>query len=314
MTGFALHKASPLVFVVLLLFALPSTAKLLIPQDVHGVTVVLSGGWEYPDLTVRWSDDSDGLWVFRSDGARRLYRPEELVGIRDAAGGDVTRTIIPPSVMPRLAVMPGQPTVPGQPLPEQPPGEMGGGDPPAEPRIRDWRFLLGIEAGWGKPHDNDFLNSRGGLGVGASVRLQLGGGIYLAGGYDRQALHMEYGDVLYPEDGMEFASLQYGADDGQLRGFWAGLALLSAADGPEAARFYLEGGVGRYEVVGMPVFSAEDAYLGYHAGVGFLIPLGPAIALDLGARGTHVVNLDLGYGDDTHSVVAFRAGLAILAR
>ena len=36
--------------------------------------------------------------------------------------------------------------------------------------------------------------------------------------------------------------------------------------------------------------------------------------LDLGARGTHVVNLDLGRGDDTHTVIAFRAGLSILAR
>ena len=58
----------------------------------------------------------------------------------------------------------------------------------------------------------------------------------------------------------------------------------------------------------------DDTFLGYHAGLGFLIPMGGGAAFDLGVRGTHVENLDLGSGDDQHTMVAFRLGLSILAR
>jgi len=327
MTGSALQKASASALLVLLLLplALPASAKLMVPRDFDNVTVVLAGGWEYPGLTVRWSDEADGLWVYRADGARRLYRPEELAALRDASGREITREVVPASVLGRLAPAPGGPVVQPAPPPARDPDRRPpvtlpeiGGEAASGPSSgtadgpRDWRFLLGVEAGWGKPHDHDFLASEGGLGLGASVRLQLGGALYLAGGYDLQSLPVASPPVVW--DFKRTVSGLHDSDEGFLQGFWGGLALLSPADGEQAARFYLEGGVGRYEVGNLPVYSAEDAFLGYHAGVGFLIPLGTAAALDLGARGTHVVNLDLGTGDDEHTLVAFRAGLSILAR
>ena len=64
----------------------------------------------------------------------------------------------------------------------------------------------------------------------------------------------------------------------------------------------------------LPVLLTILASGGLFAAVGFLIPLGSAAALDLGARGTYVTDLDLGRGDENHAVVSFRAGLSILAR
>ncbi len=320
MTGSAVQKASALALLVTLLFALPATAKLMVPRDFHGVTVIINGGWELPGMTVRWSDDDGGLWVYRPDGARRLYQPSELAALQDANGRDMTREVIPPSALSSLSVAPPRQKPPAYQPPSQPPAqvadEIGGSTAAARPakKSTDWRFLLGVEGGWGKPHDTDLLGSNGGLGLGVRVRLQLAGALFLAGGYDWNSVPVSSHLVAAPQDVADRTIDPIDGEDGQLRGFWAGLALLSAGDTPESARFYLEGGVGRYEVEGLPVFSTEEAFLGYHAGVGFLIPLGTAAALDLGARGTHVVNLDLGRGDDRHTLVSFRVGLSILAR
>ena len=325
MTRSALPKACALALLAVIVFALPASGKLLVPRDFPGVTVVLSGGWELPGLTVRWSDPDGGLWVARSDGARRLYKPEEMVGLQDDQGRDITRDVIPDWAVQRLAIMPGglPPAGPRQQEPAQqwdsdfasePAGRRGATASEVKEPSNNWHFLLGVEAGWGKPRNGDFLNSQGGLGVDVRTRLQLAGPVYLAGGYAWQSLQPgRYPVVRVVEMDGELPVFG-GNQDGLLKGFWAGLSLISAGEAGDEARFYLEGGVGRFEVENLPVQSVEDYFLGYHGGAGFLIPLGSAAALDLGVRATHVVNLDLGYGDDRHTLVTFRIGLSILAR
>lgn len=325
MTGSALHKAGALALLAVILLISPASAKLMVPQDFTGVTVVLSGGWELPGLTVRWSDPDGGLYVVRADGARRLYKPQEMAGLKDNQGRDITRDVMPDWAVQRLAITPGglPPVEPRQQEPVHQWYQEAGGQPSQQwddsgpnqmAPSNDWIFLLGVEAGWGKPRDNDFLNSDGGLGVGVRTRLQLGGALYLAGGYSWQSLPAGRYPMVRQADSDHGVPDLPMMQEGQLKGFWAGLSLLSPGEAADDARFYIEGGVGRYEVENLLVMSADEYFLGYTGGAGFLIPLGTAAALDLGVRATHVVNLDLGYGDDRHTLVAFRAGLSILSR
>jgi len=306
----------------------PAAARILLPQDLDQTTVVLPGGWELPGMAVRWSDPDAGLWVVRDDGARRLYRPEELVGLRDAQGRDITAEVLPAWALERLAIAPRMP------LPRDRDAEPAWDDRASRPdhgapraqvdereagssTARDWRFLFGFEAGLSKPHDLDLADSEGGLGFDVRARLQFAGSLYLAGGYSWQDLERAASDVIpqpaEPEDGP--ASLSWQTEpDVRIEGVWAGLSLVARGEDDQAARFYLEGGIGRYTVEGLYVMEPAEAYLGYHAGLGFLVPLGPAGALDLGFRGTHIVNLDLGYGDDSHTLIGVRLGLDLLAR
>ena len=325
MTGSALPKACALALMAVFVFALPVTAKLMVPHDFSDVTVVLDGGWELPGLTVRWSDPDGGLYVVRSDGARRLYKPAEIVGLRDSQGRDITRDVMPDWAVQRLAMTPGglPPVEPRQQEPVQqrdtdffgePLHQNGRAGADEKAPSNDWHFLLGVEAGWGKPRNGGFHGSEGGLGFDVRTRLQLGGPVYLAGGYSWQSMPGSRYPVVRTADANGDLPIWGGEQDGLLKGYWAGLSLISAGETDDAARFYIEGGVGRYEVENLLVLSAEEYFLGYTGGAGFLVPLGPVVALDLGVRATHVVNLDLGYGDDRHTLVAFRLGLSILAR
>ncbi|HOX25390.1 MAG TPA: hypothetical protein PLL30_12540 [Candidatus Krumholzibacteria bacterium] len=299
-------------------------AKIIVPRSIDTATVVLVGGWEFPGVAVRWSDADAGLWVTRADGARRLYQPEEIVRLRDASGRDVTAEVLPPWALQRLAIE----APPAAPRGEtafappaagpQPAGSASDdrGGPPGPPS-GDWRAVWGVEAGYSRPHDLDLLDSDGGLGLDAQARVRLAGPIYLAGGYSWHAIDRVSTGLApsIPDPGEEPGSAGLPpAADARIAGVWAGLSLIARGEDDEAARFYLEGGIGRYTTDGLDVRRPADAYLGYHGGLGFLVPLGAAVALDLGARATQVVNLDLGYGDDVHTLFGVRLGLAFLAR
>jgi hypothetical protein len=302
----------------LLCLVLPAAGKLLVPRDLTDVTVILAGGWELPGMTVRWSEADGGVWVVRADGARRLYRPAELSGLRDAGGRDVTREVLPAWALDKLAASPGT-SFPGWQAPPltRPEREVGyaeiGARQPERPRREDWRFLFGLEAGMDKSHDDDFGDRGAGLGFGLRTRIQLVGPIFLAGGFSWYELPGRQDVYVDPAPDYDFETID-SSGDVQIAGYWAGLSLLPPGETGDAARFYLEGGVGRYEVEGLVLRDPEEAYLGYSGGVGFLVPLGTGGALDLGVRGLHIVNLDTGRGDDRHTMLGFHLGVSLLAR
>jgi hypothetical protein len=92
-----------------------------------------------------------------------------------------------------------------------------------------------------------------------------------------------------------------------------GLSLVSAAESPQPVRFYLEGGVGRFEVEGLPVWGWETTYVGYRLGTGFLIPVGDHGALDLGVRALHMPTLAMGWDPEgSHTMLGLRAGISLL--
>ena len=313
MTGSPSIRVFVVAAAVLLCFAASAPAKLLVPASRSGVTVMFADGWDLPDVNVQWSDAEAVLVVVRSDGARRVFDPEDLRGLRDASGRDITFEILPAWTERRLgAALQGRDIVESAPPPLRPdlrpaaPGEV-------------WRFVFGLEAGFDKPLDGDFDGVEGGLGFDVRARLQLLGPVYLAGGYSWRSLgdrETAYYDLDQPAaKGIPALPYDQRSDDVRLTGLWGGLSLITGNDDPDAARFYIEGGVGRYEVEGFWTVGDDDAYLGYHAGVGLLIPIGPVGALDFGARGTRIMDLDFGYGgDDEHSLVGVHLGIDLLGR
>ena len=115
----------------------PATAKILVPdgsqQTREGITVVLADGWEFADVQVHWFADEGLLAVERADGARRTFRPEDLAGLRDAAGRDVTRDVLPTWAVERLGgdLPPAAPAAPDTtPAPDTPDAPLAPDTPP----------------------------------------------------------------------------------------------------------------------------------------------------------------------------------------
>jgi hypothetical protein len=342
----ALLRAMALVLGAAMCLALPAFARILTPDATPAatdrLTVVLADGWEFQGVTTTWYPEEGVLVVVRTDGARRTLRPEELAGLRDAAGRDVTRTILPPWAIERLggAMPPAGPVTgpiapgPIQPTPQPVPPPVENPDPDHDP-LADWqevgapreddaparfrppdpRVIFEVGAGYASPHDQHFADFDGGFGFEAVLRMQLAGPIYLAGGYLHQILRQpEYGYAVpcdledpycgwFPNDG----------GDATIKGAWAGLSLISAAESPRPVRFYLEAGVGRFDTDDLPVWSFDDAYLGYRFGTGFFLPVGEHAVFDLGVRALHVKNLDFGYqNDDGDTMLGVHAGIGLL--
>ncbi len=312
----------------------PATARIVIPEDHDQVTVLLADGWRLTGVTARWSEAEGGLAVERSqDGGRRLYAPAEIRAVLDAAGRDVTARVLPAWVLPRLAVADQEagpvPVAPGPAAPPAgssvararapapaaaaAPGHSGSGRA-GEPRPawRHWSFLFGFAAGYSDALEDDLLEADGGLGFDAQARLRLLGPIYLTGGYSWQDLDRGPGADGAARPGGEIPAPADEVADVRITGAWAGLSLLPAASRATTTRFYAEGGVGRYEVEHLPVVVDDEAFLGYTAGVGLLIPVGDAAVVDVGARGLHLVNLDLGGDSDRHTTLGFRVGISLL--
>jgi len=331
----------------------PLFAKIILPPEHSAgqplaehadVTVVLADGWKLPGATVRWSESEAGLWVARPDGARRLYHPHEVRAVHRADGSDLTAAALPGWVLPHLAggERAGEPLRPASARSSPPPAvataaltagaseadqrptgvvaATGAGpaasDAPAPGRWHAWQFLFGFAAGYSAPHEDDLLESGGGLGFDARARLRLLGPFYLAGGFAWQGLSRQgHADLRLAVPDAAVRDVPGGEPpDATVAGFWAGLALIPAAREPQGARFYAEGGVGRYEVQNLPLQTADEAFLGWNGGVGLLMPVGDTAVIDVGARFLHLVNLDLGGDEDRHTTLGLRIGIDLLAR
>lgn len=322
-----------------LLAGLPATARIVVqenasatPSPDNPLTVVLADGWELVDVRATWHADDGLLVVERADGAQRTLRPEDLAGLRDRHGQDITASILPRWALDRLGgTMPPaqprpEPTPTPIPIPVEPPAESAtdpmqiwweSGRPvndeaPAEP-VTDPDAIFGLGVNYSEPHDRHFGNLEGGLGVEVLLRLRLGGPFYLSGGYLHQTLEQP-AHVPLPPDEPLWDPDGWTDDPATIGGPWAGLSLVSTARQPNPVRFYLEAGLARLEVQRMPLWSHDDAYLGYRLAAGFLIPLGPETALNLGLRALHVENLDFGpyTEDDGHTMLGAYAGLSLL--
>jgi len=291
--------------VLLLVAAAPAAA-----QEEADATVVTAEGWQLTPVTARWVDAESKLVVIRTDGARRAYAPEEIQAIYDWEGRNVSARIMPEWAVRRMA------RTRSTPPPATPPANQGWTQPVvnspgqwpapapahAAPRPIYWQRMLSLGAELNKPFGDGFLESDGGEAFDIRGRVLVGGSIYVVGGFSWQYLSAL---VLDPDVHGE------GFDKGRLRSAWAGLALVSGSQNPGSARFYVEGGLGRFTADQMPVLSSADAYLGYKAGLGVMKPFGAHSALDLGLRATHVVNLDLGSDDDAHTLVGVHLALVI---
>jgi hypothetical protein len=310
--------------------------RILLPVQSGGsggpVTVVLADGWELPDLEVTWYPDEGVLVAQRQDGARRTLRPEDLAGLRDASGRDITAEVLPTWALERLggarpSSAPHTPRAPHPapapaPVPQPAPRSWDGtrpavpGDPPpVDQGPLDPRVIFGLELGYSAPHDQHFGGADGGVGFEGVLRTQIAGPIYLVGGYLYQTLKNAGGAFAAPcpEDAWDCWGVITGPDEAKIYGPWMGLSLVSAAESPRPVRFYLEAGVGRFEVEGLPVWSWETAYVGYRLGTGFLIPVGEHGALDLGVRALHMPTLDTGWDPEgSHTMLGLRAGVSLL--
>lgn len=345
-----------LLLVALLALCLPAAARIITPGDAPsatiagGHTVVLADGWELAEVTVTWHADEGLLVVERADGARRVLRPEDLAGVRDATGRDVTAELLPRWAVDRLGgtMPPAAPVVQPQPEPRRKPqpapaplptpkpvdedadqprvpramrdfAAAGAPDPLASAPGLDPRVIFSLGLGYSAPQDGHFGGYDGGLGFEGTLRIQLGGPLYLSGGYLYQTLkNPGYMDIYYdmpPYEG-DWGSpyYYYAGDEGRLWGPWAGLSLISTAETGRPVRFYLEGGVGRFDVEGLPLWSYDSAYLGYRLATGFMIPVGEMAAFNLGCRALHLPNLDFGWApDDGHTMLGVEMGLSILS-
>jgi len=293
----------------------------MLPQDRSGVTVVLSGGWELPNMTIRWSDPEKGLWVVRSDGARRLYTPQELSSLHDANGQDITRDVIPAWALAQMGItyQPVQPQPTPQPMPPpqqtQQYDELGHNPQPKVEQPQDrtaWRFLIGADAGYTKGRNEDFGDTEGGPSLNALVRLQLAGPLYLAGGYSWSNLG-RCESFCAPMPGMDNGDYYYGGDV-EVQGYWGGLSLIPEGRNADSARFYLEAGVGRYQVTGLAIDSDESEFVGYNYALGFIIPLATSLAMDLGVTGRQIVDMPTYDDQSRHSMFGFHLGFYLLAR
>jgi hypothetical protein len=332
------HGMLLVVSLVLLAASLVSVAqgRILLPGEsgraAGPVTVVLADGWELPDLEVTWYPDEGVLVAERQDGARRTWRPEDLAGLRDAGGRDVTAEVLPTWALERLGgtmppsappASPGPPPLPAPPpQPEPAPRAWDGTRPIAlasaladDQAPLDPRVIFGLELGYSAPHDQHFGGADGGVGFEGVLRAQIAGPIYLTGGYLYQTLKNSGGVYAAPcpEDAMDCWGVVQDLGDAKIYGPWMGLSLVSAAESPHPVRFYLEGGVGRFELEGLPVWGWETAYVGYRLGTGFLIPVGEHGALDLGVRALHMPTLDMGWDPEgSHTMLGLRAGISLL--
>jgi len=333
-----------LVLVATISLAVPAMARIITPdrttsEALFRCTVVLADGWELADVAATWFADEGVLVIERTDGARRSLRPEDLAGLRDAAGRDITREILPAWAvdrlggdMPPVAPRP-QPSPHPEPVPDPPATWPVIDDPapadtwqeigsagPRNPRAptQDPRVVFSLETGYSAPHDGHFGNYDGGIGFEGVLRMQIAGPLYFSGGYLFQTLRnpgyydWPMGAPVQDDDccGYPYYSID---DDGEIRGPWAGISLISTARSPRPVRFYLEGGLGRFTVDGMPVWGWDDAYLGYRMGAGFMFPVGDQATFDLGFRALHLPNLDFGWSpDDGQTMIGINVGLSLL--
>ncbi|MEZ4386823.1 MAG: hypothetical protein R3D98_04475 [Candidatus Krumholzibacteriia bacterium] len=331
-----------LVLPVMLSLAFAAHARILAPDRPPTVpdrlTVVLADGWELPDVAAAWYADEGVLVVEREDGARRTLTPEELAGLRDAAGRDVTAEVLPAWAVARLGgvMPPAAPRPQPSPQPQPPPRPQPAPRPPEMPE-RPWRdfapeavpeaaparssatadprVVFGLELGYAVPHDQHFAGYDGGAGFEALLRLQIAGPLYLSGGYLYQTLQSPgfYPMPLYdPIEGDAYCYPSY-SERATIHGPWVGLSLVSTARSPRPVRFYLEGGVGRLEVEDLPLWSWDDSYLGYRLSTGFLIPTGDRAAFTIGVRALHMPQLDTGWNPDhAHTMLGVTLGLSLL--
>ena len=58
-----------------------------------GVKVVDAQGWQYAGVRLRWVQDGTVLEIRRSDGAIKLFPPEQVVRVFDASGADITNDV-----------------------------------------------------------------------------------------------------------------------------------------------------------------------------------------------------------------------------
>ncbi len=307
---FTLRHATAIV--LLLALAVASSAGAA-PREARNATVVMAGGWELAGVTVQWSDAEGGLKVIRPDGAARLYAAGDIDAVLDARGRDITA-----QVMPLVGQEPSAPALQAAPSPAAPTIILRDAAPAAAPVMavaapapavgHAPRRMLNLGLDWARPNSDDFFGSDGGKGINVQARLQVGGALYLTGGYVWQYLAAPSSTPIEPGWGLNPPPT--GIDDeGRLRGFWAGLSLVANGNRPGATRLYLEGGVGRFRADLMATASGDEGYLGYKAGVGVIKPFADELAVEFALRGTHIVNLDLGYGDDRQTLLGAHLGL-----
>ncbi len=95
-------KTQPTIILLALLLSVGSApaqenelaASEAVPATVWlGVKVVDAQGWEYAGVRLRWVQDGAALEIRRSDGAIKLFPPEEVARVFDAGGADITREV-----------------------------------------------------------------------------------------------------------------------------------------------------------------------------------------------------------------------------
>lgn len=299
-----------LTLVLLLALGLAATASAA-PREARNATVVMTGGWELARVTVEWSEADGGLKVVRPDGAARIYAAGDIDAVLDARGRDITAQVMPLAAeaphfaAPQAAPAPAAPAIVVR---EAAPAAAMAAPAPPPVLGQAPRRMLNLGLDWARPNSDDFFGSDGGKGINIQARLQVGGALYLTGGYVWQYLAAPSSTPIEPGWGLNPPPTGI-ADEGRLRGFWAGVSLVANANRPRATRLYLEGGVGRFRADLMATASDDEGYLGYKAGVGVIKPFADELAIEFALRGTHIVNLDLGYGDDKQTLLGAHLGL-----
>ncbi|MFO7653660.1 MAG: hypothetical protein R6X25_07525 [Candidatus Krumholzibacteriia bacterium] len=318
-------------------------ARLVTPQRWERVTVTTTDGWEYPGVTVELVDGGQALRLIRPDGAQRTLPLDQIRGLEDSIGRDITAHVI--AGWSRRAEGPPPPAagVPPRQRARSPiwwnesDDDRGRWEPrdrhqekhepfhevafPArrhrgtEPLATRFAVALGGAFGFGWNDGRWFRAYENAEYYQGQIRLAISGSVYLTGLYRRHELPRKVEAIpLPPVDDDEPLSVY---PDLKLDQFLFGLGFMPRRHHWSDAIPYLELGYGRTEYTAV----GQDGWLSgavdkrtVFAQLGIIMPLGRDVALELAGSAVHSGDDLFDFGDDARSgtVLGAHAGLTIL--
>lgn len=296
----------------LLLIAAPAGADLLIPREAKGVSVEFTDGRRLEGVDVAWEPRERTLAITR-EGITMHAGTSEIAAIRDAAGADITATLIPRQPAPRTSPVPPPVSQPPATSPAQepivikspPPAEPAAAEvPPAEPAGpgdgRRFAVALTPVAGQGwLSHDAWFGGQEAESRFGLRLRVAATPALYFITEFTRQDLDDADGGVAHL-DLLAFG-LGLRPDIGNRIHAWPFLELGAGVARPAEVR--AEG----------PGFAHQTQPL-LQARVGLMLPVIPRLEIELSgcSQLTGAEFADTSLGDEGGLVYGAEIGVTVL--
>ena len=301
-------KILTILLVSLLILAAPVLALAQsVPDGAWaGVTVVLSDGWRYRDITAYLDAKGAGLWVLRQDGAERLVAIDRISRIFGPDGDEVTDRVL--GGLPGPQVQAAAPVVTPPPVQDDDRVGWDGAVISDQPvvQLKPFKIALTLEGGYGLPTGQWYDGLDPSWSAGTRLRIGTVNRSYLGFGFRYQDYGIDLPQGAGDEFSVEAHTLIYDLTFG-----W----MSPAASNGTMTYFELGAALLRNEtnvVYGDENYRYTDGHGAFLVRGGLMLPVSRASSLDLGFSWAYKGQIFNDGGEPGGSLIALHLGMTWL--